>query len=108
VVTSGRRERVRCLGPCKQGWDELGRTFRWVATRFGGGDLRCEDVIVNVSGDLAYTVGYERGTMVVDGGDPQPMTIRVTHIYRKEDGYLPQGRRRMAPGSPPWRLRAHR
>ena len=73
-------------GPCKQGWDELGRTFRWVVTRFGGGDLRCEDVIVNVSGDLAYTVGYERGTMVVDGGDPQPMTIRVTHIYRKEDG----------------------
>jgi ketosteroid isomerase-like protein len=73
-------------GPCKQGWDKLGRTFRWVATRFDGGDLRCEDVIVNVSGDLAYTAGYERGTMVVDGGDPQPMTIRVTHIYRKEGG----------------------
>ena len=47
-------------GPCKQGWDKLGRTFRWVAIRFGGGDLRCEDVIVNVSGDLAYTAGYER------------------------------------------------
>lgn len=73
-------------GPCKQGWGELGQTFRWVATRFGGGELRCEDVIVSVSGDLAYTVGYERGNVVVDAGDPQPMSIRVTHIYSKEDG----------------------
>jgi ketosteroid isomerase-like protein len=73
-------------GPCKQGWDELSPTFRWVGTRFGGGDYRCEDTIVGVGGDLAYTVGYERGTVVVDGSDPKPMTIRVTQIYRKESG----------------------
>jgi ketosteroid isomerase-like protein len=73
-------------GPCKQGWDELSQTFRWVGSRFGGGDLRCEDTIVRVSGDLAYTVGYERGAMIVDGSDPKPMTIRVTQIYRRELG----------------------
>jgi ketosteroid isomerase-like protein len=39
---------------------------------------------LNVSGDLGYTVGYERGTMVVDGDEPQPMSIRVTQIYRRE------------------------
>jgi ketosteroid isomerase-like protein len=73
-------------GPGKQGWDELSQTFRWVASRFGGGELRCEDLIVNVSGDLAYTVGYGRGTMGVDGAEPKPMTIRVTQTYRREAG----------------------
>jgi ketosteroid isomerase-like protein len=73
-------------GPCKQGWDQLSQAFRWVGARFGGGELRGEEVTVTVSGDLAYTVGYERGAMAVDGGEPQPMTIRVTHIFRNEDG----------------------
>jgi ketosteroid isomerase-like protein len=73
-------------GPCKQGWDQVSQTFRWVATRFAGGELRCEDLIVNVSGDLAYTVGYERGAMAVDGQEPEPMSIRVTQVYRREDG----------------------
>ena len=73
-------------GPCKQGWDQVSQTFRWVATRFAGGELRCEDLIVNVSGDLAYTAGYERGAMAVDEEAPEPMSIRVTQIYRREDG----------------------
>jgi ketosteroid isomerase-like protein len=73
-------------GPCKQGWEQLSQTFRWVATRFTRGELRCEDLIVNVSGDLAYTVGYEKGTVAVDGEEPEPMSIRVTQIYRREDG----------------------
>lgn len=73
-------------GPCRQGWDQVSQTFRWVATRFTRGELRCEDLIVNVSGDLAYTVGYEKGTVAVDGEEPEPMSIRVTQIYRREDG----------------------
>lgn len=73
-------------GPCKRGWDELSQTFRWVAGRFRGGELRCEDLIVSASADLAYTVGYERGAVAVDGPEPEPMTIRVTHAYRREDG----------------------
>jgi hypothetical protein len=31
-------------------------------------------------------VGFERGEVVVDGGAPRPMTIRVTHIDRCVDG----------------------
>ena len=38
------------------------------------------------SGDLAVTVGMERGTAVVDGGEPFEMEIRTTHVYRREDG----------------------
>lgn len=75
-------------GPCRHGWPELSRTFRWVGSRFGGGDLRSEEVTLQVSGDMAYTVGYERGQMVVDDGGNAPMTIRVTQIFRRgPDGW---------------------
>ncbi len=41
-------------GPCKSGWDEVSRIFRWVASRFS--DPRAYDfelVAAGVSGDLA-------------------------------------------------------
>lgn len=73
------------FGPCKQGWDELSRTFRWVASRFNGDDFRCDATITIVSGDTAYTVGYERSErMSVDGGQPTPVVVRVTQVYRRE------------------------
>jgi ketosteroid isomerase-like protein len=73
-------------GPIEQGHESLASTFRWVASRFGGGDLTPEHAVVHASGDLGYTVGFERGQVIVDGSEPRPMTIRVTHIYRREDG----------------------
>jgi ketosteroid isomerase-like protein len=72
-------------GPIEQGYDRLQETFRWVGSRFKAGELRPEDVVAFESGDLAYTVGFERGEVVVDSGARQPMTIRVTHIYRRID-----------------------
>ncbi len=39
-----------------------------------------------MSGDLAYTVGTEQGTVSVDGGEPFVMTLRVTHLLRRIDG----------------------
>jgi ketosteroid isomerase-like protein len=73
-------------GPCKAGWAELNETFRWVGSRFGGGTMTQELEVAYAGEDLAYTVGYERGEVAVDGGPKRPMTIRVTHIYRREDG----------------------
>ncbi len=73
-------------GPIERGTPALERTFGWVASRFTGGELVPDNVVVHSSGDLAYTVGFERGTVSVDGGSPQPMTIRVTHIYRRIQG----------------------
>jgi len=75
------------LGPCKSGTDELIRTFRWVASIF----TNCiaydfELVAAGVSGDLAYTVGYERSTRSLLGGPVESATLRVTHIYRRENG----------------------
>jgi len=73
-------------GPVEKGHDAVVRTFDWVGSRFSDGELRSEHLVVGVSGDLAYTVGFERGTVRVDGGAPGPMTIRVTHVYGRTDG----------------------
>ncbi len=39
-----------------------------------------------MSGDLAYTVGFEHSLASMDGGPVQPNTLRVTHVYRRENG----------------------
>jgi ketosteroid isomerase-like protein len=36
-----------------------------------------------VGSELAYTVGYEHGQVATDG-NRQPVRIRATHIYRRE------------------------
>jgi ketosteroid isomerase-like protein len=69
-------------GPIERGPHALRNTFAWVASRFGpGGGLATENVVVRMSGSLAYTVGFERGNVRVDGGPLKEMTLRVTHIY---------------------------
>ena len=73
-------------GPIERGYQALTKTFRWVGNRFTGGERVVEDTVAYASGDLAYTVGFERGDVSVDGGEPRPMTIRVTHLYRRVDG----------------------
>jgi len=73
-------------GPIEKGHERLAETFRWVGRRFKSGALVPEDVVAFESGDLAYTVGFERGNVAVDGTTTTPMTIRVTHIYRRIDG----------------------
>jgi ketosteroid isomerase-like protein len=75
------------LAPAKSGWDEVSRNFRWVASRFSNGTPLTFDVVAaGVSGDLAYLVGYERCSVSIDSGPVQPSNLRVTHVYRREEG----------------------
>jgi ketosteroid isomerase-like protein len=77
------------LGPNKTGWDDVSGIFRWVAERFSKQeitDFRFDVEVAEVSGDMAYSVGYERFNTSVDGGPKEPYTVRVTHVYRREDG----------------------
>ena len=68
------------------GWDDLNTMFRTVASWFSDStDYDFEVVAAGASGDLAYTVGYEHNRVKVDG-QPQTYTLRVTHVYRREDG----------------------
>lgn len=73
-------------GTAERGHEALVRTFTWVAGRFSDGALVPRHDVVVSSGDLAYTVGFEHGEVRIDGGDPFPMTIRVTHILRRAEG----------------------
>ena len=73
-------------GPIERGYQRLSKTFRWVASRFRRGSLVPDNTVAFASGDLGYTVGFERGEVVVDDGPARPMTIRVTHVYRRIDG----------------------
>ena len=69
------------------GSDEVRPFFRVLAPRFSDcRAYRFELVAAGVSGDLAYTVGYEHASFSMDGGPVAPLTLRVTHVYRREDG----------------------
>jgi ketosteroid isomerase-like protein len=90
--TWSQRDPVTLFGaavPIRRGWDEVSSTFRWLANRFSRfSDLRdyeFELVAAGASADLAYTVGFERKTVVADD-ESVTYTLRVTHIYRREDG----------------------
>jgi ketosteroid isomerase-like protein len=68
------------------GWAELEAMFRNVASWFSdSAEYEFEVIAAGVSGDLAYTVGYEHNRVKVEG-QPRTYTLRVTHVYRREDG----------------------
>jgi len=68
------------------GWAEVEPQFNTVASWFSDSEaFEFEVIAAGASGDLAYTVGYERNRVKVDGV-PTTYTLRVTHVYRREDG----------------------
>jgi ketosteroid isomerase-like protein len=74
-------------GMYESGWDRLGRTFEEVASWFSDvTDFRYDVEVAEVVGDMGYTLGYERWTGSSRGNPIGPVTVRVTHIYRREDG----------------------
>ncbi len=60
--------------------EQLGDWFRDCSS------YEIELVAAGVSGDLGYTVAYEKTTASVRGGPAEPYTLRVTHVYRREQG----------------------
>lgn len=75
------------FGIVSNGWAEVNEISRWIASRFSNCTAYdFELVTAGVSGDLAYTVGYERSKLSLDGGPIQSNMLRVTHVYRREDG----------------------
>ena len=75
------------IGMSESGWEKLSQTFTWVASRFSKvSNFRVDVELVEVSGDMAYTLGFERFEGSVAGRAVEDVTVRVTHIYRREDG----------------------
>ncbi len=68
------------------GWDDVSQAFRAVASRYSHCTSYQFDVLAaDVSGDLAYAVGCERTTASINGV-PRTFTLRVTHLYRRDNG----------------------
>jgi ketosteroid isomerase-like protein len=75
------------IGMCESGWPALSKTFPWVASRFSKvSDFHFDVEVVEVHGDMAYTLGFERFNGSIGGRPPGRVLVRVTHIYRREEG----------------------
>jgi len=80
---------VTVLGAAKtvSGWPEVESLFDWLASNFSNGDIYELDVTAaGVSGDLGYVVGAEHSSASVGGEPLAPIELRVTLIFRREDG----------------------
>lgn len=71
----------------KIGADEMAPTFDFLASRFSNcSSFEYQVMAAGVSGDLAYVVGVEHTTASIGGGPPSPYALRVTTIFRRENG----------------------
>jgi ketosteroid isomerase-like protein len=76
------------FGPPVRGWDESARTMERAASNYRAGEIvGFENVAKYVTSELAYIVEVERYRAKVGGSeDITPVTLRVTSIFRPEDG----------------------
>ena len=75
-------------GAYEKSWKDVGERYDWASARLAnsGATLKV-DSTSTVSTDLAYTVTIERSEVrLVDQAKPSPMALRVTQIFRKENG----------------------
>jgi len=83
-----RAEPVSVLGAWRNavGRDQVVEAFEVLAGSFSDcRDFQFDLIAFDVIGDMAYTVGYERIAMSIDG-KPRTITLRATQVYRREDG----------------------
>ncbi len=83
-----RNDPVTVLGAWKnaRGQEELDDLFTHLAESLSDcTSYEFELLVAEVRGDTAYTVGLEHTSVSVDGV-PRTYTLRVTQIYRREEG----------------------
>jgi ketosteroid isomerase-like protein len=73
------------IGGREIGWDKVLGSFQQVAGIASAGEVKLEDQYIQVAGDLAYELGYERGKATL-AGEHVAIDHRVTNIYRREAG----------------------
>ncbi len=73
------------IGGRQVGWEAVRDSFDQVAALSTRGTVELVDQVVHVSGDLAYEVGVERGSLELAGETVQ-IDQRVTNVYRREAG----------------------
>ena len=73
-------------GSIKIGWSKVWKDWEAQAACKLGGEVRAKDVHFVVNGDLAVMYAREVGENTNIGGRREKVDIRVTNIFRKEDG----------------------
>jgi ketosteroid isomerase-like protein len=89
VAIWSHKEPVTLFGAAvtKTGWTEVGPTFDWLASNFSNcTSFEYEVLAAGASSDLAYIVGIEHTTASIAGAGPKSYSLRVTTIFRREDG----------------------
>jgi ketosteroid isomerase-like protein len=76
------------FGPPVQGWEQVAQTIAQAAIIFREGEVTgFERIATCMTPELAYIVEMERGQTKVGGAaDTTPIALRVTSIFRPEDG----------------------
>ena len=76
------------FGPPVRGWNQVEKVMEQAAAQLREGEpIRFEPVSEYATSNLAYAVWIERSRMKVGGGDELlPTALRVTTIFRLEDG----------------------
>jgi ketosteroid isomerase-like protein len=71
----------------RRGWDQLEPAFEGLAASFSGSEaFENEVVAAGVDGDLGYVVAIEHSTASRRGAAPSAYALRVTTVFRREDG----------------------
>jgi hypothetical protein len=65
------------FGGIAKGWVEVGPRLDWAISQMSGEEAAVERIVECVGADVAYTVDYNRG---------DALALRVTQIYRRENG----------------------
>jgi len=78
------------FGGWHRGRERIKANTESAASRFAAGRLLDVELVTlgaSTSGDLAFSVWIERAEVTLAGrNEPATLTVRVTHIFRREDG----------------------
>jgi ketosteroid isomerase-like protein len=89
IALWSRKDPVTLFGALqiKTGWCEIAPTFEWVASRFSDCEsFEYEVLAAGVSGDLGYIAGVEHTEAAIGDAAAQAYALRVTTVFRREDG----------------------
>ena len=75
-------------GPPVRGWDEVAKVTEHAASQVRDGELVSVEIVAkHVTAELAYVVEIEHPEAKIGGSeDITPFALRVTMIFRSEDG----------------------
>jgi ketosteroid isomerase-like protein len=76
------------FGPPVRGWDEVAKVTEHAASQVRNGELVSVEIVAkHITAELAYVVEIERPKAKIGGSeDITPFALRVTMIFRPEDG----------------------